>query len=623
MKSLFHSLTLALILFIPHFSFGQSLDWVSVTGSTVGVIATDMDHDNLSGNTYICGYFTGDADLDPGISELLFASNGDRDIYIQKINDTGELTWARRIGGIGDDRARAIAIDPDGNIYITGYFSEEVDFNPGLGEFVIDGGILNDSFVLKLDSNGSFIWVNPIDGTGYTEGRTIACDLLGNVYTGGIFTETLDADPGVLALPLQSAGFEDGFIQKLNSAGQLQWARHYGSADFDAVSHIAIAPYEVIVAGEFALTVDFDPTKNTAELTEVEALADVFLLALSPEGNLEWLKGFQGSETDYSAGLTSDQTAIYLAINFQGDLDVDPGAAQALISAQNNFNSVVIGLLPSGEMDWYAALLAASSFMTESLFSNSSSLWVCGMFTETVDLNPGNESFTAVSSGSTDHFILELDSSGDFLRGFNQGGFGGDVCQAVWPGQDDELYVLGTFNQAMDMDPDSDELPFSPSGNLSSSLQNLRFCMEATILDSNNELTALPSGMSYQWIDCLTDELLDGATSQIFTPSESGLYYVQVYDDVCNDYSICIDVTVGVSELLTEANLSVYPNPATHFLRIESPKRMADSRFTLKDATGRIVSRDQPLNGMLDIEFLAPGLYILSDGMQSIRWVKQ
>jgi hypothetical protein len=140
---------------------------------------------DASGNIYSVGSFQGTADFDPGPSTFNLISAGYQDIYISKLDASGDFVWVKHCGGTGWDEGRSITTDPSGNIYTTGFFSDTADFNPGTASFNLSSAGLLDVFVHKLSqttsiANNSFskyIVAYPNPTTGHL---TI---LLGRKYT--------------------------------------------------------------------------------------------------------------------------------------------------------------------------------------------------------------------------------------------------------------------------------------------------------------------------------------------------------------------------------------------------------------------------------------------------------
>ena len=117
--------------------------------------------------------------------------------------------WAVSMEGTNYDSGVSITTDALGNVYVTGYFRDTVDFDPGVGTLNLISTGQEDIFIQKLDANGNLLWAKSMGGTLFDLGFSITTDALGNVYTTGFFQDTVDFDPGVGTLNLISAGQEE------------------------------------------------------------------------------------------------------------------------------------------------------------------------------------------------------------------------------------------------------------------------------------------------------------------------------------------------------------------------------------------------------------------------------
>jgi hypothetical protein len=88
-------------------------------------------------------------------------------------------------------------------------------------------------FISILGISQDFEWVYGYGSAVWDEGMSVTVDNLGNVYTVGQHYYTVDFDPGPDTFNLTSAGSYDIFIQKLDTAGNLLWAKSVGGSDFD------------------------------------------------------------------------------------------------------------------------------------------------------------------------------------------------------------------------------------------------------------------------------------------------------------------------------------------------------------------------------------------------------
>src|SRR3954451_3420972 len=96
-----------------------------------GSIAVDA-----AGNVYTTGDFSGTADFDPGAGTAnLTSAAGSADVFVSKLDGSGNFVWARRLGGSDLDAGEGVAVDGQGNVCTTGIFSGTADFDPGAATF--------------------------------------------------------------------------------------------------------------------------------------------------------------------------------------------------------------------------------------------------------------------------------------------------------------------------------------------------------------------------------------------------------------------------------------------------------------------------------------------------------
>ena len=237
---------------------------------------------DAAGNVYTCGYFRSGVDFDPGPGAFYISLNDKSDIFVSKLDASGNFVWAKAMAGTGEEQANAIFIDNSGNIYTTGAFERTADFDPGPGIYELTADGLTDIFVSKLDALGNFKWAKRMGGKDNDKGLSIAVDAGGNVYTTGYFTDTADFDPGAGTYNLISTKtrYWDVFISKLNSSGNFVWVKQIGGGT-SHVGHAIIvdANENLFLTGEFYGTADFDPGVGTFNLTS-DILNDVFVVKL-------------------------------------------------------------------------------------------------------------------------------------------------------------------------------------------------------------------------------------------------------------------------------------------------------------------------------------------------------
>ncbi|MBO3098948.1 SBBP repeat-containing protein [Gelidibacter pelagius] len=268
-------------IFILKLDSNGNLIWVKQMGGASTAIGYSIATD-ANDNVFTTGYFWETVDFDPGEGTVNLTSKGDSDIFVQKLNADGNLLWVKQMGSETADRGNALTVDLDGNVYITGSFSDTADFDPGAGTTNLTSAGASDIFIQKLDTNGDLLWVKQIGGPRPDMGNSVKTDDSGNVYILGNFGETVDFDPGEGITNL-TGDLNDMFILKLRSDGDFMWAKHSygGRAYWTRAKSIAIDNSDIIYCtGDFEGRVDFNPSGSEYLLT-AEGYWDIFILKFS------------------------------------------------------------------------------------------------------------------------------------------------------------------------------------------------------------------------------------------------------------------------------------------------------------------------------------------------------
>ncbi|MFI5218770.1 MAG: SBBP repeat-containing protein [Bacteroidia bacterium] len=370
-----------------------------------------------SGAVYISGHFRGTTDFDPGagVFNLTSATPGYSDIFICKLDTSGNFIWAKTMGGAEDDAGYSITIDPAGTgaVYCMGYFRATVDFDPGAGVFNLTSAGNTDIFVSKYSSSGNLIWVKAMRGTGYDWGIFIARCPAGStdVYTTGYFSGTVDFDPGTGTYNMTSAGSDDIFISKLDSAGNFIWAKALGGTDGDYATSIASdISGNVYTTGNFKLTADFDPGAGTYNLISTSGSNDIFISKLDSSGNFVWAKKIGGSTYDTGNDIIVDPFGnIYTIGGFTGMVDFDPGVGVAVFTSGGNIDIFISRMDSSGNFVWAQHAVGANADNGRSFaFDAAGYLYATGSFSSTTLIFTSATSLT--NAGQSDIFIAKLDA---------------------------------------------------------------------------------------------------------------------------------------------------------------------------------------------------------------------
>jgi hypothetical protein len=237
-----------------------------------------------SGNIYVGGYFSSTSvDFDPGPGTNILYHHYWYDAFLSKFDANGDHIWARGWGGDLGVFANSVAVDDSGGVYTTGKFLETVDFDPGPGVLEYESNGLEDSYLSKIDFNGDFQWAYSWGADSYDRGYSIAVDCLSNIYCTGMFTNTVDFDPGP-GVDEHTAINESAYMSRFDSNGDYIWTRTWGGVGVDRGLDIAIDSWENIYnVGILSSVVDFDPGPEVDEHT-TNGSNDSFLIKFLPNG---------------------------------------------------------------------------------------------------------------------------------------------------------------------------------------------------------------------------------------------------------------------------------------------------------------------------------------------------
>ncbi len=251
--------------------------WAKSIGSASADAGRSIALD-ANNNVYTTGSFSVTADFDPGLTEFKLTTVGGSDIFVSKLDASGNFVWAKSMGGSSNEEGTSIVSNSAGQSVITGQFLATVDFNPGTGTTNLTSIGDKDIFILKLDGSGNMAWVKQIGGLLTDLGLSLALDSKDNIYTTGSFKGTVDFDPGTAKLELTSLGTEDVYIVKLDASGSYIWAKKIGETGSDVAQSIAVSKTksDIYVTGYFSGTVDFDPDATRTDMAS-NGLSDIFV----------------------------------------------------------------------------------------------------------------------------------------------------------------------------------------------------------------------------------------------------------------------------------------------------------------------------------------------------------
>jgi predicted RNA binding protein with dsRBD fold (UPF0201 family) len=316
-----------------------------------------------------------------GSTESYEDENGDA--FLLKYDSSGNLLWNKTWGGSFDDRGYGIALDGSGNLFITGYTKSY-----GAGYY--------DAFLLKYDSDGNLLWYKTWGGSDSDYGKGIALDSSGNAFITG-------------STKSYGAGYDDAFLLKYDSDGNLLWYKTWGGSDSDYGKGIALdGSGNAFITGD---TYSFGA-----------GYSDAFLLKYDVSGNQLWNKTWGGSDSDYGKGIMLDSSGNAFITGSTDSYEDGNGDAFLL-----KYDS-------SGNLLWYKTWGGSDyDYGCEIALDASGNLFITG-------------STYSYGAGYRDIFLLKYDSSGNLLWYKIWGGSNSDWGKGIALDASGNAFITGETN---------------------------------------------------------------------------------------------------------------------------------------------------------------------------------
>ncbi|MDY0014995.1 MAG: hypothetical protein RBS13_02180 [Bacteroidales bacterium] len=314
------------------------------SGNEGKAIALDSDD-----NIYIAGIFLKTIRLD---GKNMISESEDANAYLAKYDNNGNYIWHKVLRPHQDGKSDPhqhdehvekheeaeengnhqhhnhfhpivhqitnMKIDTENNIYLIGYFSKEIDFDPSEKEVIVKATDPMDVYVLKLDKEGNYQWVRTLSGKGANKGNSLAIDSKNNIY----FTGSFEDKASLGKLSVQADGGSGMYIAKINNKGEEQWIKQITNTKINTGNHIHINKNDnIYVTGYIGSRTDF-PEIDTL-LTDVqENMPNVFIAVLNTDGKYQWVKSIKGNPSSSGECILTDEfDNIYVSGFFTGNIE--------------------------------------------------------------------------------------------------------------------------------------------------------------------------------------------------------------------------------------------------------------------------------------------------------------
>jgi hypothetical protein len=652
---------------IEKISSTGNLIWHKEIGGLDFDNAIDVHLDN-NGNIIIAGIYSLTVDFNPSITNtnnLTSSAGGYYDIFILKLDSNGNFLNAKSFGGIGPDEVKSLEIDNNNNIYFTGQYKTGADFDPDNGITQLTCSYMS-SFVCKLNSNLTLSWAKSFNNNTstfnpgyYDKGTSVVVDNNFDVHVVGEFDGTVDINPGIGSTNFTSTNLSPStsntnntFYVKLNSLGE-----YINAYKIDVVApKMYKNSSNIYLTGSYiSSNVDFNLGTAINNLPQGSSSGngqgDSFILKLDNNFGFIWVKKI-GSESSGGILTFDNLNNIYYTGDFTGTKNFNPqGIAFNLTSGSSiyYYNAFISKFNNAGSFIWaikYGTTANSSTSVKSSSIDNQNSMITVGLTSGNADFDPNSGTYNL---NGNFNFYQKLSQCTNSTSTINP-----TTCSS-YTAPDGQVYTqsgnyTATIQNSLGCDsvitinltvsngsissitetackeyqaPDGQI--YTQSGTYVSIIPNSNGCdstitinltintLVTSIAQNGASLNCTTNNAQYQWINCSTNQPINGATSQNYNPTSNGAYSVIATTSGCSDTSNCFELTnLSINELNTNY-FNISPNPTAGDFTIAGLELYNNiSRIYIFDVNGKLVKELDPTASKFTLGTVQPGVYFLT-----------
>ncbi|MEP6465035.1 MAG: hypothetical protein ABJB05_01965 [Parafilimonas sp.] len=412
-------------------------------------IATTND-----GHICTAGMFQNTVDFDFTADTFNLSSTYGYNMFIAKYDKQSRLVFAFKLSGLsGYDDITAIATDKEDNIYVTGFFAETIDFDPGPGTANLStpNYYTYYMFFAKYDKNGNYIFAKPLvtdlDINSLPQINSIKADDDENIFIAGYGKpQSLDFDPGIGVAHPESHGKNDAFFAKYDALGNYIFSKAVGSNLDDACDGIAINKNkDIIIAGDFASsTNDFDPNKGKVTLF-FKGDYDAFIGIYDSLGNYKYAFSFGGVKGDFVSDVVTDNDSnIIVTGSFFGNVDFAPDSSVVKRTSDADNDNFLAKYTSTGKVIFVTTVHSDGYAFSCLATDSNNNIYIGGQFNKSVVFTSTD---SLVCASGYDGLLAKYNSKGIYVFSRQQ------VTHKMFPsfmtlalGNNNQIYISSNFD---------------------------------------------------------------------------------------------------------------------------------------------------------------------------------
>jgi len=396
--------------------FVQKLDtngitqWVVTFGGKGHEISWGMAIDG-DGNILLAGTYTDTCDFNPGSGVDIGVASGETDMFLVKLDASGNYMWSRRFGGSSHDEINGLAVDPDGNIFIGGNFTATVNFSTDSTPDLQHSFGAASGFVMKLNVQGERQWLRKYGNGIYDLTVKKLAVTNSKLWVLGVHSEdSLNFGSALEPVWVYSSEPDQTFLLQLDLQGN---ATQVGAFS----GYVHCQDFSTDINGNILLTgfingnVDLDPGAGSYPVVAT-SFGDLFIIKLDSNADFLWAKNFASNLGFVISGykVTSfEQGDVLLLADLKGTVDFDPGPGVVAKTANGDIDAAVLRLNASGDFVWVHTFGGSGADRGAGLCVDAEKFYVTGSFASTVDFNPGGPPYLLTANGG-DAYLIKFGS---------------------------------------------------------------------------------------------------------------------------------------------------------------------------------------------------------------------